>query len=99
MTNMTIMIDMVGICIPLLCQSGLLQPLELYPPGRNLRKLVLSLLRNPAFRAAAKNLRKPYGHLSRDARSRTPDFLAREEYPSAKPHARFVHSTVGVCRK
>jgi hypothetical protein len=44
-------------------------------------------------------LRKPYGHLSRDARSRTPDFLAREEYPSAKPHARFVHSTVGVCRK
>ncbi len=32
------------------------QPSEPNPPRRNLREIVLSLLRNPAFRAAAKHL-------------------------------------------
>src|ERR1035437_4868330 len=47
--------------------SGHGQTLKLNAPRRNLRKFVLSLLRNPALGAAAKDLGEPDGHLRRDA--------------------------------
>src|ERR1035438_3886324 len=47
--------------------SGDGQSLELDAASGDLGKIVLSLLRNPALRAAAKNLGEPDGHLRRDA--------------------------------
>jgi hypothetical protein len=48
-------------------RSGNRQPLELNPVGLNLCKVVMSLLRDPALRTAAKHLGKPDRHLGRDA--------------------------------
>ena len=49
--------------------SAVVQPRKekLNPPSGNLCEIVLSLLRNPAFCAATKDLREPDGHLRRDA--------------------------------